>query len=354
MQIDFEQQLSALIFFHLEEHPSAKHLFQFLEEDDFARNYIAPPDGIKKRRFVETVNRQGLDDLMYIFQALQPQAKCVLPRQRPELGELIAVDELSINAVLSKRQPRAGNKTGNTGVHLVFDINRSIPSKIILSQSHEKPSVDQILSPGQTAVLGLSYQCNRSFDRWQDEGKLFACRIQDGDKKLCLKNNKISREGNVFYDAVVLLGTVGGNRTKRKIRVVGYLFDNQEYWIATNRYNLSGKQVTMLYKQRQELEIFLTWWKKHLKVYPLIARNEYGLMVQIFSGLITYLLLANYCREEHNEKVSVKRISELRTKIQDEAREASCGSPSVYNPNNSGQKSNHTGVTFRPPFRSCR
>ncbi len=27
-------------------------------------------------------------------------------------------------------------------------------------------------------------------------------------------------------------------------------------------------------------------------------------MVQIISGLITYLLLAIYCREQHNEKVS--------------------------------------------------
>jgi hypothetical protein len=28
-------------------------------------------------------------------------------------------------------------------------------------------------------------------------------------------------------------------------------------------------------------------------------------MVQIFAGLITYLLLAIYCREQHNEKVAV-------------------------------------------------
>ena len=52
-----------------------------------------------------------------------------------------------------------------------------------------------------------------------------------------------------------------------------------------------------------------------MKVYHLIARSEYGLMVQILAGLISYLLMAIYCREEYGEKVSIKRIRELRNGI---------------------------------------
>lgn len=44
-------------------------------------------------------------------------------------------------------------------------------------------------------------------------------------------------------------------------------------------------------------------------------------MVQILSGLITYLLLAIYCHEEHGEKVSIRRVRELRTKIHNESRQ---------------------------------
>ena len=44
----FEDQLKALIFFHLEKHTSAQHLLQTLEEDDFAREYIAPEEGSRK------------------------------------------------------------------------------------------------------------------------------------------------------------------------------------------------------------------------------------------------------------------------------------------------------------------
>jgi len=41
-------------------------------------------------------------------------------------------------------------------------------------------------------------------------------------------------------------------------------------------------------------------------------------MVQILTGLITYLLLAIYCNEQHGEKVSIKRVRQLRAKINNE------------------------------------
>ena len=56
LQMTFEDQLKALIFFHLEEYTSARHLLQVLEEDDFARNVIAPEEGIKKSSFAEAIN----------------------------------------------------------------------------------------------------------------------------------------------------------------------------------------------------------------------------------------------------------------------------------------------------------
>ncbi len=43
------------------------------------------------------------------------------------------------------------------------------------------------------------------------------------------------------------------------------------------------------------------------------------MMVQILSGLITYLLLAIYCHEEHNEHVSIRRVRQLRNQIRNEA-----------------------------------
>ena len=45
-------------------------------------------------------------------------------------------------------------------------------------------------------------------------------------------------------------------------------------------------------------------------------------MIQILAGLITYLLLAIYCHEEHGERVSIQRVRQLRIKILNESRMA--------------------------------
>jgi hypothetical protein len=120
----------------------------------------------------------------------------------------------------------------------------------------------------------------------------------------------------------VLLGTTGINQTKKELRLVGYHIDGKDFWVATNRYDLTAEEVAEVYKLRWNIETFFGWWKRHLKVYHLIARSEYGLMVQILGGLITYLLLAIYCREQHQESVSISRVRELRYQIANEATES--------------------------------
>ena len=108
-------------------------------------------------------------------------------------------------------------------------------------------------------------------------------------------------------------------KQKEPVRLVGYCVDGKKYWVATDRYDITAEEVAYIYKLRWDIEIFFGWWKRHLKVYHLIARSQYGLMVQILGGLITYLLIAMYCHNNFNERVSIKRVRELRIKIKNEA-----------------------------------
>lgn len=116
----------------------------------------------------------------------------------------------------------------------------------------------------------------------------------------------------------MLLGTPNQSQTKTPVRVVGYEIAGVKYYIATDRHDLMAEQIASVYKLRWTIENFFKWWKEHLKVYHLIARSEYGLMVQILGGLITYLLMAIYCQEQFNEKVSIKRVRQLRITILNE------------------------------------
>src|SRR5450759_591298 len=56
LQMSFNDQLKALIFYHLEEFSSGSELLQALEQNDFAKECVAPPKGIKKSAFFEAIN----------------------------------------------------------------------------------------------------------------------------------------------------------------------------------------------------------------------------------------------------------------------------------------------------------
>lgn len=323
LQMDFDHQLKALIYFHLEEHSSGRALIQALNEDDFAREQVAPPDGIMKSSFSEAINSRGLEQLQYIYQGLRAKAPNLLPHKYAELGELVSIDGSLIDAVFSMTWADYRDGSKKAKVHLGFDINHSIPSKIYLTdgKADERPFVSQILSAGQTGVMDRYYQCHKDFDLWQSEGKHFVCRIKASTRTSVVTENAIPINSIIFYDAIVLLGTPRVNQTRKTVRLVGFQIDNVRYWVATDRFDLTAEQITLIYKLRWDIEKFFGWWKRHLRVYHLIARSKYGLMVQVLAGLITYMLLAIYCHEHHAEKVSIRRVRELRNKIKNETRD---------------------------------
>jgi hypothetical protein len=320
LQMEFMHQLKALVAFHLEEHKSGRDLLQFLEEDNFARRAIAPPQGIKKSSFFEAINTRGLEQMFYVFRQLQAEATTIIPKAHADWGELIAIDGSYIETVLSMHWADYSDQKTKAKVHMAFDINRSIPTNIVLTDGKvdERPFVTKLLSPGQTGVMDRGYQSYKDFDLWQSEGKHFVCRIRFDHQKTVISCNPVAEESFVFYDAVVLLGTKGINQTKKQVRLVGYRVDHKEYWIATDRFDLRAEQIAAIYKERWLIEKFFAWWKRHLKVYHIIARSRYGLTMQILGGLITYLLLAIYCQNHFGERVSIKRVRQLRTQIRNE------------------------------------
>lgn len=323
LQMTFEDRLKAIIFFHLEEHSSARHLIQVLGEDDFARENIAPTYGIRKSSFSEAMNGRGLGQLRYVFAELCSQASAHLPSQHSDLGQLVALDGSLINAVFSMiwADYRKGSKKAK--VHAGSDINRGIPIKIRLTDGKgaERPFFPQIISRGQTGIGDRGYQEHALFDSLQSDGKSFVIRIKANTTKMLVKEHDVNPDSIVFSDAEVLLGTVENkSRTENSVRLVGYRINHTDYRIATNRRELTAEQITEIYKLRWDIETFFAWWKRHLRVYHLIARSKYGLMTQIIGGLITYLLLAIYCHKEYAEKVSIRRVRELRIQIRNELR----------------------------------
>lgn len=324
MKFDLEHILRSLVYFHLQGFESGNALIEAMQNDPFAKQHIAPTGGLGKSTFFDALNSRGALQLMELFSALQKQARGLLPDMHPELGDLVAIDGSLIEAVASMHFATYREGNNKAKAHLGFSLNYSVPLALHLSSGKdaERPVVNQIIKQGQTGVLDRGYQCHGCFDQWQRDQKHFVCRIKKNTTLSILEQRPVADGGRIFLDATGHLGQTKVNKTELPVRVVAYRVGGKEYYIATDRFDLTAEEIAQIYKMRWDIEIFFGWWKRHLKVYHLIARSEHGLMVQILAGMITYLLLAIHCHEQHGEKVSIARVRELRHIIQQEILES--------------------------------
>ena len=56
LAMNTEELLNILTYYHLQEFSSGRELIQALQQDDYAKNLIAPAGGIKHSTFFDTVN----------------------------------------------------------------------------------------------------------------------------------------------------------------------------------------------------------------------------------------------------------------------------------------------------------
>ncbi len=252
LAMDTEDLLNILTYYHLQEFSSGRELIQALQEDDYARDLVAPAGGIKRSTFFDTVNDRGVEQLLYVFTELQKQVPGTLPSQYSDLGDLVAIDGSLIDSVLSMHWAEYRTNSRKAKLHLGFDINHGVPHKLFLTEGNGagRPFVSKIIDPGQTGVQDRGYQAHHLFDQWQRDNCHFVCRIRKSTKKTTLEQLPLQENSYVFFDANNLLGTPHINQTQEPLRLVGYVVEGKEYWVATDRFDLSAEQISLIYKLR--------------------------------------------------------------------------------------------------------
>jgi len=320
IKFTFEHQLKSLIYYHLGGYDSAQALLQDMQLDESVRYIIAPEEGLGESTFYEANSSRGVTQMLEVFDRLSRKVSKHLGIAHAELGDLVAIDGSLIDASMSMTWADYSDSKNKAKVHLGFDLNRSIPRKLYLTEGKvaERPFVSCILEPGQTGVVDRGYQDHNRFDEWIDEGKHFVARLKNNTKWDIIEKLPVNKGRKVFFFAKVQLGDEN-HKMRHTVYLVGFRVKKKVYWVVTDRIDLTAEQIAFIYSLRWEIEKLFNWWKSHLKVYHLISRDRHGMLLQLLSGLITYLLLVLYCYELYGERQpSIRRLRELRYRIRKE------------------------------------
>jgi len=317
---DFESQLKCLIYYHIEGHTSAKALLEEIQDNQSIKEIILPETELGESTFYEANSHRGATQMLEVFSILSKKVSKRLRTDHAQLGKLVAIDGSLIDATLSMTWAEYRDSSNKAKVHVGFDLNHSIPRKLYLTEGKgaERPYVNAILEADETGVLDRGFQDHALFDKWIDDGKHFVARLKSNTKWEELERLPFKKGGKIFFFAKILLGD-DNHRMLHPVYLVGYRVGNKIYWVATDRADLTAEEIAFIYLLRWEIEQFFCWWKRQLKVYHLISRSSHGMLLQLLSGLVTYLLFILYCYERYGEtKPSISRLRSLRRLIRQE------------------------------------
>ena len=108
-------------------------------------------------------------------------------------------------------------------------------------------------------------------------------------------SRKVDKSTGVLCDQI---GKLSGVKTSKqypeKIRRIKF-YDaetKRTFVFLTNNMDLTALQITLLYKNRWQVELFFKWIKQHLKVKSFWGTTENAVRIQIYSAIITYCLIS--------------------------------------------------------------
>lgn len=193
---------------------------------------------------------------------------------------------------------------GAIKLHTLLDYDGCMPSYLFMTegrQSDVKHAHYMLLPKKSVVVADRGYQDFSMLYDWDKNDIYFVIRLKKSInhemvKELPLKesdNNKILKD-----ELIRLTEEETKEHYPKTIRRVAVYDDKNKKIIEliTNNLTWTASTIAELYKQRWMIEIFFKELKQHLKIKSFIGTNENAMWIQIWTALITLLLL-RYLKE---------------------------------------------------------
>lgn len=209
---------------------------------------------------------------------------------------ILSVDSTTITT--SKTQLKwAGFHGQRAGIklHVQFNVDSLMPTKVEerVARSHDITMGDKLLAPLHVIVEDRAYGKIERFDNFASIEQAFVIRIKEN--LTLVQSRKLKRlipeYSNVKDDVTCQLGTKQV-RSKKRLRVVTFLDNNNnEIRVCTNMTDVTAETIADIYKCRWGIESFFRFIKQNLNVSRIFGTTENAAYNQLFSALITYVII---------------------------------------------------------------
>jgi hypothetical protein len=188
---------------------------------------------------------------------------------------------------------------GAVKLHTLLDFDGNLPAYINVTNgktADNKGAYDIPLLKGSVIVADRFYNDFSLLNIWDSKGVCFVIRHKDNIQYTVIKENELpeNRHQHILIDEIIeLKNTSSKDKYQKRLRrvVVWDDVNNQTIEIITNQMTWTANTIGELYKSRWQVEIFFREIKQLLHIISFIGTSENAVMIQIWTALITILIL---------------------------------------------------------------
>ncbi len=188
---------------------------------------------------------------------------------------------------------------GAVKLHTLLDYDGNLPAYINITDGKvgdNKGAADIPLIKDSVIVADRYYFDTALLNKWDSNDVYFVIRLKENIQYKSLKELELpeGRHEHILKDEIVELQGINTKKKypKRLRRVAIYdEKNNQTIELITNQLSWTANTISELYKSRWQIEIFFKEIKHLLKIKSFIGTSENAVMIQIWTAMITILML---------------------------------------------------------------
>ena len=186
---------------------------------------------------------------------------------------------------------------GGIKIHTLYDIETQIPTffHVTNAKVNDVNAMDVIpYEIGSYYVFDRGYNDFKRLYKIKTLDSFFVIRSKKNLQYKCIKWKRRLPK-NILSDAEIeLTGYYPHQYYPESLRLIRYWDNesNKEFTYLTNAKHLTAQQITNLYKNRWQVELFFKWLKQHLKIKKFWGTTENAVRIQIYAAISAYCLVA--------------------------------------------------------------
>jgi len=229
-------------------------------------------------------------------------------------NELYALDSTSIELCLKMFDwAKFRKEKGAFKLHTLFDVRSQIPIVIegtngLVSDIKQARQMEVSLPAGSILVFDRGYLDYSWWKELQDRGYFFVTRPRRNTLCIVSKTGE-NLEKDILGDDSVWIGDVQNPLYPREMRRVRYLHPLYgELVFLTNNFTLTASEISLIYKNRWQIELFFKWIKQNLVIKSFLGTSKNAVMNQIWVAM-TYYLIVSYLKFQTRYQGSVLELT---------------------------------------------